>query len=131
MSLSNYRVCPGAEVTFVNVDVSVAVSDMIHSRSFYEEKLGFTGVEERADGSCVYSCGGGSSLRVYASPARAEKAATTLATWYVADIEQVVDELSSKGVTFERYAEPSLKTDEKGIHELADGKIAWFKDPDG
>jgi hypothetical protein len=34
-------------------------------------------------------------------------------------------------VTFERYDEPQLETDENGIHTLGDGKVAWFKDPDG
>lgn len=47
------------------------------------------------------------------------------------DLEQVVDELSSNGVTFEQHVELSRKTDERGIHELADGKVAWFKDLDG
>ena len=47
------------------------------------------------------------------------------------DLEEVVDELRSSGVTFEHYADPSLKADEKGIHELDDGRVAWFKDPDG
>ena len=54
-----------------------------------------------------------------------------MATWYVGDLEEVVDELRSSGVTFERYDDPSLKTNEKGIHELDDGRVAWFKDPDG
>jgi hypothetical protein len=56
---------------------------------------------------------------------------SSLATWYVADLESVVDELISRGVTFERYDDLVLKTDEKGIHELDDGRVAWFTDPDG
>lgn len=131
VSLSSCKVCPGAEVTFINSKTSVAVSDMDHATDFYEGKLGFTGGQDRPDGSRVYACGGGTSLRIYASPVRAGKATTTVATWYVADLEQVVDELGANGVTFERYAEPPLKTDKKGIHELDDGRIAWFKDPDG
>lgn len=131
MSLSRYKVCPGDEVTFLEADASVAVSDMDHARRFYEGKLGFSGQEDTSDGSVVYSCGGGTSLRVYASPAHAGKGTVTLATWYVADVEQVVDELRSNGVTFERYLEFPLKTDVKGIHERSDGKVAWFKDPDG
>ncbi|HET6917910.1 MAG TPA: hypothetical protein VFI46_00420 [Jiangellaceae bacterium] len=43
----------------------------------------------------------------------------------------VVDQLRSRGVTFERYDEPQLETDENGIHTHGDGKVAWFKDPDG
>jgi hypothetical protein len=75
--------------------------------------------------------GGDTSLHVYASPAHAGQATATVATWHVPDLQQVVDELSSRGVTFERYDGPSLETDEKGIHELGDGRVAWLKDPDG
>ena len=41
-----------------------------------------------------------------------------------------MDELSSNGVTFERYE--GVTADEKGISPRAGGgKVAWFKDPDG
>ncbi len=43
----------------------------------------------------------------------------------------VIDELHARGVAFERYDDPVLRADEKGIHELDDGRVAWFKDPDG
>jgi catechol 2,3-dioxygenase-like lactoylglutathione lyase family enzyme len=131
MSLSRYRVCPGDEVTFVSVDASIAVSDLDRARSFYEGRLGFSEVLDLSDTSLVYECGGGSSLHVYAAPALAGRARGTLATWYVADLEQVVDELVAKGVRFERHSEASLEINEKRIHKLADGLVAWFKDPDG
>ena len=120
MSLSSYK-----------LRTSIAVSDMAQATEFYEQKLGLSAGEDQSDDSRVYACGRGTSLHVYASPAHAGKATATLATWYVADLEQVVDELRSKGVTFERYDDPSLKTDEKGIHKLGDGRVAWFSDPDG
>jgi len=59
------------------------------------------------------------------------RAAATLATWYVHGLDQVVDELASNGVAFDRYDDPVMKTNEKGIHEMPDGRVAWFKDPDG
>lgn len=110
---------------------SIAVSDMAQASEFYEGKLGLSAGEEQADESRVYACGGDTALHVYVSPTQAIKPATTLATWYVPDLEQVVDELNSRGLAFERYDDPVLKTDEKGIHELGDGRVAWFKDPDG
>jgi catechol 2,3-dioxygenase-like lactoylglutathione lyase family enzyme len=113
------------------VRVSIAVADIARAAEFYEGKLGLAGGEEQSHESRIYSCGGGSSLLVYESREQAGKATTTLATWYVANVEEVVDELVSKGVTFERYDDPALKADEKGIHELDDGRVAWFKDPDG
>ncbi|MGH2763867.1 MAG: VOC family protein [Thermoleophilaceae bacterium] len=113
------------------VRTSIAVSDMARARAFYEGKLGLSAGEDQAGESRIYACGGDTSLHVYVSPAHAGKAAATVATWYVADLEQVVDELSANGVIFERYDDPALMTDEKGIHELGDGRVAWFKDPDG
>jgi catechol 2,3-dioxygenase-like lactoylglutathione lyase family enzyme len=120
MSLSSYE-----------VRTSIAVSDLAQATEFYEGKLGLSAGEDQADDSRIYACGGGTSLHVYESPSHAGKATATLAMWHVADLEQVVDELSSNGVRFERYDDPVLKTDQRGIHELEDGRVAWFKDPDG
>jgi hypothetical protein len=76
-------------------------------------------------------CAGGTSLHVYTSAATAGTSTATLATWEVANLDRVVDELVANGVQFERYDQP-LQTDPRGIHTLADGsKVAWFKDPDG
>jgi catechol 2,3-dioxygenase-like lactoylglutathione lyase family enzyme len=120
MSLSHYE-----------IRTSIAVSDMVRAARFYESQLGLTAARRGADDSCVYSCGGGTWLHVYPSPDHAGKAPATLATWSVSDVDAVVDELGSNGVTFERYDDPALKADEKGIHQLPDGRVAWFKDPDG
>ncbi|MGH2991436.1 MAG: VOC family protein [Solirubrobacterales bacterium] len=120
MGLSSYR-----------VRTSIAVSDIARAAEFYEGKLGLSPGETQSDESRLYACGGGTSLHVYMSPTDAVKPTATLATWYVPDLERVVDELSSRGVAFERYDDAVLETDEKGIHELGDGRVAWFKDPDG
>jgi catechol 2,3-dioxygenase-like lactoylglutathione lyase family enzyme len=113
------------------VRTSIAVSDITRAAEFYEGKLGLSAPESQHDESRIYACGGDTSLHVYASPTHAGTATATLATWYVADLEEVVDELRSRGVTFERYDDPSLRADAKGIHELDTGRVAWFKDPDG
>jgi catechol 2,3-dioxygenase-like lactoylglutathione lyase family enzyme len=119
MSLSTYRLNP-----------SIAVSDMARAQEFYEGKLGLSVVQAGADGSRVYAAGAATSLHVYPSPTHAGSSTATLATWYVDDVEQVVDELGSRGVTFEHYE--GLTTDERGISPRAGGgKVAWFKDPDG
>ena len=120
MSLSSYK-----------LRTSIAVSDMARAAEFYEGTLKLAARGDQADASRVYACGGDTSLHVYESRAHAGRATATLATWYVSELEQVVDELSSNGVTFERYDDPALETNEKGIHELGDGRVAWFKDPDG
>lgn len=113
------------------VHASVAISDMARSSRFYEDALGLAAETEQGDGSRIYACGGGTSLHVYPSPESAGKTAGTLATWHVADLEQIVDELAAKGVSFEQYHEPPMDTDEKGIQATPDGKVAWLRDPDG
>jgi catechol 2,3-dioxygenase-like lactoylglutathione lyase family enzyme len=119
MSLSKYEVGP-----------VLAVSDMDRAREFYEGKLGLPKGEGDPDTGLSYSCAGGTTLFVYPSPEHAGRSTATLVGWAVDDLESVVDELTSRGVTFEQYDEP-LKTDEKGIHAAGGGKVAWFKDPDG
>ncbi|MGQ5261955.1 VOC family protein [Micromonospora sp. ZYX-F-536] len=113
---------------------SVAVSDIRTAVAFYEGKLGLQVLRSGpsahiADGSRVYGSGGGPALNVYQS-VTAGKTAATLATWYVDDIDQIVDELASSGVEFTRYDQ--FDHDAKGITARAGGgRIAWFQDPDG
>ena len=69
------------------------------------------------------------ALDVYQSDT-AGKSSATLATWYVDDIDAMVDELSAAGVEFARYDQ--FEHDAKGITARAGGgRIAWFQDPDG
>jgi catechol 2,3-dioxygenase-like lactoylglutathione lyase family enzyme len=113
---------------------SVAVSDIQTAAAFYEGKLGLQALRSGpsasiANGSRVYGSGGGPALNVYQSPT-AGKTPATLATWYVDDIDQIVDELVSSGVEFVRYEQ--FDHDAKGITARAGGgRIAWFQDPDG
>jgi catechol 2,3-dioxygenase-like lactoylglutathione lyase family enzyme len=120
MSLSNAK-----------LNASVAVSDLARAERFYEGVLGLVAGATQSDESRIYACGGGTSLHLYESPTHADRGSATVATWHVADLDEVVDELVAKGVTFERYDDPALRADDRGIHELDDGRVAWFKDPDG
>jgi len=121
-----------ASLNSYRVGAVIAVSDMPRAQEFYEGKLGLSAeAEDQPDGGRRYICADGTSLDVYPSPAHAGKGTATLAGWDVDDVEQVVDELTSSGVTFERYDEPGIRTDEKGIAVDDDVKAAWFKDPDG
>jgi catechol 2,3-dioxygenase-like lactoylglutathione lyase family enzyme len=120
MGLSRYKVAAG-----------LAVSHMDRAREFYEGKLGLSVGIDSGD-NVQYRCGEGSVMHVYLSPKHAGKSTATLAGWGVDDVEEVVDELTSKGVAFERYEEGPIITDEKGIATFDGGaKVAYFKDPDG
>ena len=71
-------------------------------------------------------------MHVYLSPEHAGKSTATLVGWGVEDVEGVVDELTSRGVAFERYGEGPIVTDGKGIATFDGGaKVAYFGDPDG
>jgi catechol 2,3-dioxygenase-like lactoylglutathione lyase family enzyme len=120
MGLSRYKVVAG-----------LAASDLDRARAFYEGKLGLTVGIDSAD-NVAYRCGEGSILHVYLSPEHAGGSTATLASWYVDDVARVVDELTERGVVFERYDEGLIVTDEKGIATFEGGaKVAYFRDPDG
>jgi predicted enzyme related to lactoylglutathione lyase len=110
---------------------TIPVEDMANAKEFYEGALGLSGGEEVSDGGITYSCAEGSTVHVFPSPGNAGKTAATLGGWNVEDIDSVVTELSSNGVTFEQVDQGPIETDEKGIATLGDSRIAWFKDPDG
>lgn len=119
MSLSKYKVAAG-----------IAVSDMERAREFYEGKLGLMVGIDSGD-NVQYQCGEGSVMHVYLSPDHAGKSTATLAGWGVDNVERVVEDLTSKGVVFERYDEGPIITDEKGIATFdGDAKVAYFRDPD-
>ena len=120
MSLSKYKVIAG-----------LAVSDMAKSRGFYEGELGLRVGIDSGD-NVAYRCGEGSVLHVYLSPGHAGNSTATLASFYVDDVEKIVDELAERGLAFDRYDEGPIITDEKGIATFDGGaKVAYFKDPDG
>lgn len=113
------------------VEPTVPVSDMAKAKGFYEGKLGLSGGREIGDGGITYPCGAGREIHIYPSPDNAGKSGGTIAAWDVDDIEKTVDELTANGVSFEQYNSDRIKTNEKGIAELGNDRVAWFKDPDG
>jgi catechol 2,3-dioxygenase-like lactoylglutathione lyase family enzyme len=113
-----------------SVGAMVPVNDMGKAKEFYEGTLGFSGGTDEGDGGTTYEFAEGTRLHVYPSPGHTGSGAT-LAAFRTDDVDGLVDELTSNGLTFEHYDEGDLKTNEKGIAELGDIRGAWFKDPDG
>ncbi len=111
-----------------NVHAIVAVKDLARARKFYEETLGLQEIDENPGGVMFQS--GGSKLFVYPSEFAGTNQANA-ASWEVEDIEATVDELKSKGITFEHYDNIEGVTREGEIHIMGPMKAAWFKDPDG
>ena len=107
---------------------NLAVRDLKTARKFYEETVGLTPVDRQGDEVVVYKSGN-STVTVYRSDFAGTNQATSV-TWAVNNIERVVQELKSKGVTFEHYQMPDTKL-EGDVHVSSGMKVAWFKDPDG
>ena len=73
---------------------------------------------------------GGTKALMYPKPNH-QPATFTVLNFPVDNVEKAVDELSQRGVQFEVYNEPNLKTDARGISRGNGPTIAWFKDPAG
>ncbi len=107
--------------------VMIPTSTRQRAKEFYKMVLGLRLVSE--DEHALMFDVAGTFLRVVNLP-RGLPNAYTLAGWKVPNISAVVDELSQRGVMFERY--PGFQHDEQGIWTAGDGsRVAWFKDPDG
>ena len=107
---------------------SFSVDDLDKARQFYGQTLGLKssqtaeGLElNLADGSIVF---------LYPKPNHAPASFTVL-NFLVNNIDEAVDELTTLGVPLEKYNQPNLKTDERGIMRGPGPNIAWFKDPSG
>ncbi len=121
-----------------NSDVAARIpaQDLERARAFYAAKLGLHPSEERP-GGLRYRCGGGRFSLFQSSGAPSGN--HTQMAWEVEDIEATVAQLRGRGVVFEEYDLPDLKT-VNGIAEVAGNypsrggvgeKAAWFKDSEG
>jgi catechol 2,3-dioxygenase-like lactoylglutathione lyase family enzyme len=105
-----------------------AAPDIAKEKAFYSETLGLKVTEEH--GILTLHLAGGNNVLVYPKPDHVPATFTVL-NFPVDDVDLAVDELSKRGVRFEKYNGPEIKTDEKGIMRGNGPTIAWFKDPAG
>jgi catechol 2,3-dioxygenase-like lactoylglutathione lyase family enzyme len=112
-----------------NAFSSFSVNDLAVARDFYTNVLGLEVHDEQPESLRLALPG----TTVFIYPKRDHTPATfTVLNFAVESVEKMVGELTSRGVRFEHYDEPELKTDERGISRVGDGPtIAWFKDPAG
>jgi|SRR5918999_4275735 catechol 2,3-dioxygenase-like lactoylglutathione lyase family enzyme len=108
---------------------SFAVDDVEAAREFYGDTLG-VGVEvlDEENGLIQLNLAGDRNTLVYNKP-DLRPANYTILNFVVEDVEKAVDELSGRGVSFERYE--GFEQDERGIARGMGPEIAWFKDPAG
>ena len=107
-----------------------AVPDIEAARDFYRDKLGLDVTEHEEGGLSLLSLNlaGDRPTMIYPKP-DFEPATYTILNFPVDDVEAAVDELSARGVQFEKY--DGFDQDEKGIARGNGPDIAWFKDPAG
>src|SRR4029434_10769751 len=89
------------------VSTRLPAKDLARARRFYSEKLGLEPIEERPGGLC-YRCGGG-YFALFESTGTASGDHTQMA-WEGANLETTVAALRARGVVFEEYDLPGLKT---------------------
>lgn len=106
-----------------------SVDDVSEARRFYGETLGLRVSEEDEPMSMLQlHVAGDRDVLVYPKPDHTPASFTVL-NFPVEDIDEAVDELTGRGVRFERY--DGAEQDDKGIHRGGGPLIAWFKDPSG
>jgi catechol 2,3-dioxygenase-like lactoylglutathione lyase family enzyme len=119
-----------------DVAARLPAQDLARAKSFYRDKLGLNPSEERP-GGLRYQCGNG-SFSLFESAGIPSGNHTQLA-WEVDDIEATVAQMRARGVVFEEYDLPGLKT-VNGIAEVAGNypsrggvgeRAAWFRDSEG
>ena len=107
-----------------------SVDDIQRAKRFYGDVLGLP-VDENEMGILDIQIGGGSHAIAYPKPNH-QPATFTILNFPMPDIEKAVDGLTARGVSFEQYDMPDIKTDANGIARDDYGPpIAWFKDPAG
>jgi catechol 2,3-dioxygenase-like lactoylglutathione lyase family enzyme len=105
-----------------------AVDDLDKAREFYSDTLGVRVTDEDM-GILTLNLAGDRPTMVYPKP-DFTPATYTILNFQVEDIDTAVDELSGRGVRFERYE--GFDQDAKGIARDPNGpSIAWFRDPAG
>ncbi len=107
----------------------LGVDDLDKAREFYGDTLGLTvTVVDEDNGLLSVERPDGGATLLYLSPSLTVRNYTVL-NFSVDDIDATVDELTARGVQFERYDD--FGQDEKGIARGIGPDIAWFKDPAG
>ena len=111
------------------VTTILPVKDMDRARDFYEKKLELEPRGFAADGNYLFACGGNAQIALIPKP-EGTRAEHTALSFEVTGIEQVIARLKARGVVFEDYDFPNLKTVDH-VCVLGSDKAAWFKDSEG
>jgi catechol 2,3-dioxygenase-like lactoylglutathione lyase family enzyme len=128
-SVSQYFLGENMMLATSMVTTMLPVKDLQRACDFYESKLGLKAIGLKADGKFAYQTGGNSQLALFPKEG-GTKADHTAVSFEVPDIADAVRSLKDKGVVFEDYDFPGLKTVDH-VALVGTDKAAWFKDTEG
>jgi predicted enzyme related to lactoylglutathione lyase len=104
-----------------------SVDNLAAATQFYSEVLGLDTTEE--NGLLQLHLAGGRHVLAYPKGSAHQPATFTILNFPVTDINAAVDDLTARGVQFQRY--DGMQQDERGIMTGGGPYIAWFTDPAG
>ena len=114
----------------VRAAAMLPAQDLERAKAFYRDKVGLTATQERDPmGGLLYELSDGTGFAVFLSSGKSSGTHTQLAL-EVPDLDAAVKDLRARGLKFEEYDSPGLKT-VNGIAEIAGTKVAFFKDSEG
>lgn len=112
------------------VSAVLVSTDLEKSQDFYERLVGLKLSPETIPNHLLFEGADGTTLLVYGRPGP-NLADHTQVRFWSADVDHDVRELVARGVVFEDYDFPKLKTVDHVATTAGVGRSAWFKDPDG
>ena len=116
-------------LTDAPVTTMLPVKDLNRAREFYEKKLGLKPLGLRQDGKFQFAGGSGGVIALFPKEG-GTKADHTAVSFQVKNVEEAIKSLQQRGVVFEDYDFPGLKT-VNHVCVLGSEKAAWFKDTEG
>jgi catechol 2,3-dioxygenase-like lactoylglutathione lyase family enzyme len=106
---------------------TLPVSDLARARAFYRDLLGIR-EEIVTEGGVMYASGG---TQFFVFPSRFRPSGHTQMSWQVGNLRREVAELRAKGISFEEFDLPGIKSVDGIVQSGPSVWTAWFKDPDG
>lgn len=116
-------------LTKTMITTMLPVTDMSRAGRFYADSLGLHQRATAPDGSMIFDAGNGDAIGLMPAESGAQSKHTVL-SFEVSDLASEIRDLESRGVRFEDYDLPDLKT-VGHIAEMGSEKAAWFCDSEG
>lgn len=112
------------------ISAVLSSTDLARCQAFYEDKLGLVLSAQTIPNHLLFEAADGTTLLVYGRPGPNNAEHTQVRFW-TSDVAGDVQDLLARGVVFESYDFPTLRTIDHVATTAGIGKSAWFKDPDG